>query len=354
MRTGISLQDLARKLEENRDSKRDMIVSTSAARVVAEGGKLAMFVPGEGLFPLQPHPMRQIAQHVDIPAKYAERMRTTNPALLATNVNAWFGFNKPEKRMFRTLRSEGRAFLSNRYQRIENDRIAEVALPALADFPGIKVVSSEVTDSRLYLQAVLPSLQGEVVTPSNKRRVGDVIQAGVVISNSEVGLGRVDVSELDFRLVCLNGMVGESLFKRTHVGRKIEDTDDLDWADDTRRADDDALMLKIRDMVKAALDGARFRARLDKMSALAGTEMANPIKAVELLPTLLPITDGEGTSILKSLIAGGDLSAWGLLNAVTAQAHAADSYDRSVEFEQLGGRMLNLPAADWKRVLEAA
>jgi len=352
MKTGISLQDLARKLEENRDAKKDFITDTREARVVFDGGKFAIDMQGQGTYPLQSHPLRQIGEHTGVPAKYMERMRAEAPELLATNVNAWFD-RKPERRMVRTLRSEGRAFLSNRYQRIENDRIAEVALPALAEFPGIQVVSTEVTDSRLYLQAVVPSIEGEVVGKGG-RKVGDLMRAGVVISNSEVGLGRVDVSEMDYRLRCLNGMVGESLFKRTHVGRKIEDTDGLDWADDTRKADDEALMLKIRDMVKAALDGARFRARLDKMNGLAAVELADPVKAIELLPTILPVTDGEKNSILKSLISGGDLSAWGLLNAVTHQAHTAADYDRGVEFEAMGGRLLNLPGTEWKRVLEAA
>jgi hypothetical protein len=189
MKTGISLQDLARKLEENRDAKKDFITDTREARVVFDGGKFAIDMQGQGTYPLQPHPLRQIGEHTGVPAKYMERMRAEAPELLVTNVNAWFD-RKPERRMVRTLRSEGRAFLSNRYQRIENDRIAEVALPALAEFPGIQVVSTEVTDSRLYLQAVVPSIEGEVVGKGG-RKVGDLMRAGVVISYSEVGLGRV-------------------------------------------------------------------------------------------------------------------------------------------------------------------
>lgn len=128
MKTGISLQDLARKLEENRDAKKDFITDTREARVVFDGGKFAIDMQGQGAFPLQSHPLRQIGEHTGVPAKYMERMRAEAPELLVTNVNAWFD-RKPERRMVRTLRSEGRAFLSNRYQRIENDRIAEVALP---------------------------------------------------------------------------------------------------------------------------------------------------------------------------------------------------------------------------------
>ena len=66
------------------------------------------------------------------------------------------------------------------------------------------------------------------------------------------------------------------------------------------------------------------------------------------MPTRLKLA-----GILRSLIEGGDLSAWGLLNAVTAQAHTAE-YDRAVEFEAAGGTLLTLAPTEWSRMLEAA
>jgi hypothetical protein len=42
-----------------------------------------------------------------------------------------------------------------------------------------------------------------------------------------------------------------------------------------------------------------------------------------------------------------------LLNAVTAQTHAAKSYDRAYDLEAAGGQLLELPKADWREILEA-
>ena len=56
----------------------------------------------------------------------------------------------------------------------------------------------------------------------------------------------------------------------------------------------------------------------------------------------------------STLIDGGDLSAWGLVNAVTSLAHKATSYDRAVELESAGGALIDLPSQEWKRILEAA
>jgi hypothetical protein len=114
-------------------------------------------------------------------------------------------------------------------------------------------------------------------------------------------------------------------------------------------------MLKVRDMVKAVVDETRFRATINKMKELAGVKVTGDVvQAVEVLSSVVSITEVERSGVLRSLIEGNDLSAWGVANAVTAQAHAATSYDRAVDLEAFGGQLLDLPATDWKRILEAA
>jgi hypothetical protein len=346
MMKGLTLSQLAAKIEGNRALKRDFIASTEhLAMKVMEDNVPVLIIPQQSEFPLLPLAHDQIGAKVGIPSKYYDRMLHEEPALLANNVNTWFR-RSPEKRLLRTLGGDVRAFLSNRYQRIENEEIANVALPILADIPDVKIVSSEITDRRMYIQAVAPRVQGEV-----KR--GDVIQAGVVISNSEVGCGSVSVAAMDWRLICLNGAIAAKAFRAYHVGRRIEDNEDL-WSDDTRQADDRAVLLKVRDMVKAAVDVQRFRLRLETMTGLTEAHVTgDPTKVVEVLATKIGISETERGGILRSLIEGGDLSAWGLLNAVTAQAHTARTYDRAVEFEMAGGDLIELPASQWKEILAA-
>jgi hypothetical protein len=265
---------------------------------------------------------------------------------MATNVNEWFHRN-PERRLVRTLDGRARAFLSDRYQRIDNAEIAEVALPVLASIPDVQIVSSQITEHRMYIQAVSPRLEGEV-------KKGDAVQAGVIISNSEIGMGSVSVQPVIWRLICLNGMISQDgAFKAYHVGRRIEDSAEL-WADDTRKADDRAVLLKVRDMVATAVERVSFQKRLDQMRGLTEAKVeGNPVKLVEVLSKRIGANETEQGGILRSLIEGGDLSAWGVLNAVTAQAHTAD-YDRAVEFEAAGGQLLNLAPSEWSRMLEAA
>lgn len=349
MKTGLSISELAAKIEGNKALKQDFIADTSKTTMQVQSDKTVVLeLPdNSGSFPVLALAHDQIGARTGIPAKYYDRMRDEAPDLLATNVNAWFR-KFPEKRMIRTLGGDARAFLSNRYNRIENEEIAEVVLPILAEIPDIRIVSSEITDRRMYIQALSPRIVGEV-------RKGDVVQCGVVISNSEVGQGAVAISPLVYRLVCLNGMIAnDGRLRANHVGGRIEETEAL-YADDTRKADDRAILLKVRDHVRNAVDAVAFARRVEAMSELTSVRVSgSPEKAIEVLAKKIGATDGERSGMLRALIEGGDLSAWGLLNAVTAQAHDAQTYDRSVDFERMGGSLLELPRSEWRQVLEAA
>lgn len=357
MKTGLSINELAAKITAQSELKQDYIAPSKAlaTTVDADDGVVKLIVPDKGHFPLLPVAHDQLATHTKIPRDYYKRMQTEHPTLLVNNINAWFGRFKPEdKRMVRTLGGDARALLSNKYQRIENEEIANAALPVLADLPGVQIVSSEVTDKRLYIHFVIPSVQGELVVTKGKLKVGDVVQAGGVISNSEVGLGSVSIEGLIWRLICLNGMKSGETFRRHHVGRRTDDDAAL-YAQDTLKADDKAILLKVRDMVRAVVDQTRFAATLAKLQDLTtGVIEGDPAKAVEVLARKVGASDTERGGILRSLIEGGDLSRWGIVNAITAQAHTAASYDRAVEFEGLGGSLVDLPASEWKEILAAA
>lgn len=347
MLKGVNLQELAAKIMANQELKRDYIVNTEHTKMLVHAdNKTVLDLPGHGEFGILPLAHNQIAAKTQIPVKYYDRLRESYPGLLAANVSTLLQA-EPSRRMARTLGGDLRAFLSDKYQRIENEEIAKVALPVLHDLPGVQIPSCEVTDKRLYIHFVVPSVQGEV-------KVGDVVQAGGLITNSEVGLGAVSISGLAWRLICLNGMKTTDAFRRNHVGRRAEEDGEIDWADDTRRVDDQAVLLKVRDMVKAVVDETRFRATLDKMRGLTETRrITSMTKAVEVLAQKIDINEGEKVNILEALARGGDFTAWGMANAVTAQAHTAKTYDRAVEFESMGGKLLDLPASSWREIVEA-
>lgn len=349
MKSGKSLVELAQAIEKQRSLKRDFIADTRHLRMQPTDRGPALIVEERG-YPLTPIAHQQLGERVGIPAKYYERMRSDAPELLARNVNHWFG-QAPERRMVRTLGGDTRAFLSDRYQRIDNAHVAEVTLPVLADTPGIEVVSTEITEKRMYIKAITPRIAGEV-------RVGDEVQAGVMITNSEVGLGAITVAPLLYRLVCLNGMVVEdNRFRKHHVGTKAGDDAAIYelLSDETRRADDNVILMKVRDVVRAALDETVFQRTIQRLQDAGNDRIeGNPAKAVELLGDKLSLTESEEGRVLRYLIEGGDLSRFGMIQAVTRLAQDPDDYDRATDLERAGGRLLSLDRSQWHEIKRAA
>jgi hypothetical protein len=349
MKQGRSLVELAQELSRRVTAKSDFVADTRSLSLSADATTLAA---EDSAYPITPLVHRQIGAWANVPAKYYDRMQAEAPELLSRNINHWLTAAKDVRRMIRTLDGNARAFLSDRYRRIDNEQVAEAVLPLLLGAgPDIRVESCEVTESKLYLKAVFPRIEGEV-----KR--GDAVQSGIVISNSEVGLGSLSVQPLIFRLVCTNGMVlPDSGLSRYHVGGKVGDGANIEalLRDETKAADDRALMLKLTDVVRASLDQVQFNSHLARMRvATEGETVARPVQAVEQLSKAFTFSSGEQDSILNNLIRGQDFSRWGMLNAVTAVANDHPSYDRATELEEIGGRILNLAANDWRVVAEAA
>ena len=52
--------------------------------------------------------------------------------------------------------------------------------------------------------------------------------------------------------------------------------------------------------------------------------------------------------MLRHLVVEGDLIAYGLVNAVTDYSQEVVEYDRVTDFEALGGKLIELPASDWR------
>ena len=353
MKSGRSVVNLAQELERQLATKRDLVVPSSLLQCrTDEGGDLKLIVDarqGDGEYGVSNLARRQLADKLKIPFAYFERMRTEQPALLDRNVNTWLQTDG-DRRMIRTLDGQVRAVLSDRYRRLDNFDLAENVLPILQRLEGARFESVELTETRMYLKVVTPRVEVEIAP-------GDVVQAGIVITNSEVGCGTLSVQPLLYRLVCRNGLIAsDHALRKTHVGRALHKEDDpvTVFRDDTLAADDKAFFLKVRDVVEAAVSEATFRQVAQKMQKTRDIRLiGDPVKAVEVLASRYVLNETERSGVLRHLIVEGDLSAYGIVNAVTHFSHDVEDYDRATEFEALGGKLIELPASEWKEMAEA-
>ena len=351
MKTGRTLQELAVELDRQNTAKRDFIVDAGALTMVGEGGPRLQFDVGNNGVPAEygitdlAH--RQIGSFTKIPAVYYDRMRAEDPELLARNVNAWLGGLVGTKRMLRTMDGSARALLSDRYRRIDNYEIASAVLPIIGGIEDARVESCELTESRMYIKVVSPRTQAEV-------KVGDPVQAGVIITNSETGQGSVNVKPLIYRLVCSNGMVAESgAMRKYHVGRINEANEDMSiLRDETIRASDKAFIMRLEDSVRAAVSQTSFEKIVGQMREASEVKLqADTVpQVIELTSKEFGFTENEGKGILGRLIEGGDLSLYGLANAVTRHAQDVESYDRSTELEAAGYQIITMSPALWRQL----
>jgi len=359
MKQGITLSELAAELERQERAKADFIADTRQMHfcTTALNSELDLLgVDGAesttGLV-VQQHAHQQIATRLGVPWRYYQRLQSELPVLLDENVNRLF-HHKPERRMVRTLDGRARAFLSDSYRRLDNGELARTLLPILGDIPEVRFESCAITDKRMYIKALTPRVTGEV-------KVGETVCAGVLIANSEVGVGKLRIEPFVYTLACTNGMViprslGAAAINRVHVGRRVENEDDTFrvFRDETLQADDRAFFMACADVVRAAVDEVRFAELVEAMQAAAADEpVQSVIGAVQHLARAESLSDGERDSVLTHLAAGGDLSRWGVLSAVTRAAEDADSYDRATELEELGGKVLAYTPGEWAGVAGA-
>ncbi len=378
MKHGRTLTELAQELERQAKAKRDFTADTRQVVVepfagvaledivahtentrgeVVKTGGLAMRL-GEETFPIKRHALRQIGEKLKIPAKFVDRLAADHPDMLAYNVNKLFG-REPKGAMVRTLDGNVRAFLSDKYRPLDNIDLAQAVLPQIIN-QGAAVDSCEVTESRLYIKASREDLFAEIPPPPGVKMgeghtvFTDSVKGGITVSNSEIGMGRLGIQPTITTQRCSNlASFGEHSFFKVHLGRKTGGGDiEKVWeyfSDKTKRDADAVVWNQVNDLVLAALDGTIFEKIVAQLTAARTDEMTRPVPEImEITEKKFGLNQEETGGILGHLIKGGELTRYGLHNAVTRFSQDIEDYDRATELEALGGKLIEMPQTEWK------
>jgi hypothetical protein len=367
MKNGRSLTDLAAEIERRANGKRDLVAYTTHTHMqygaARDGNQIKLLVGDDHEFGVNTIAHGQIAAHTEIPKAYYDRMLKHDGGLLANNVNAWFQ-RFPAPRMIRTLDGNARGFLSDKFSPdMENEDLAEAVLPVLMDM-NLAIMSCEITDARLYIKAVDKKVERELAKTG--ARFGDgghtivrVTSPAITISNSEVGMGALSIQGGVYDQFCSNlASFGERSMRKAHLGQKHTIAEGNLYAmlsDKSKKLNNAALWSTVQDVVRAVFDRAKFDALVDKIEGTQANKIeGDVVKVVEVSTRKLGLLESEGKSVLKHLIEGGDLSQFGLYNAVTRMSQDVESYDRATELERIGAQVIELPKADWRVLAEAA
>jgi len=342
-----TLRELFFELERQKAGRYDIVVPSKELKVVYDVGtnKISMDVPQPEAAPknhgITNYAHHQLADKCGIPWRYYDKMQTEGQLpLLANNVNTWLP-NK-EKRLVRVLDNNVRAVLSDKYRCIDN---YDILLQTLNQFKELQeknhltidVKQNQLTDSHLYIKATSPDLVGEVFHLEN--RAPEPVHGGIIISNSEVGAGSFKVEPFINVLVCQNGLIREKVFKRVHIGRE-HSLGYVNWSNKTLELQDAALWAKIGDMITQTFTPELFQKWINEINQIAQTDIPKPTLAIDNIIKHFKLPENKKNALIDQFTRESPTQ-WGLSMAVTRVAQDEDDYEKQIELEKIGAKILN-------------
>lgn len=354
---GRGFQDAYSLLKELEPTKLD--VSLSASKMQYKGGNLYFNLPRKGgqkkEIELRPssHFDGQIATSLGIPVRYYRKMRDESPELLDNNVNFWLehqaenrtnnGVHMVRAYMEDSSSAQGiaRAFLGGSYLRIDHlDAIATV-LEALKNNQQVKdgkfiVDSCSLNLDNFYLRLKSQDIYTDSVKLLKSYRRPDgkgadtsnYIYSGLIIKNSETGMGQFEVAPTGVVAKCNNMQIfSDSVLQRRHVGVKLEDG--INWSGATRLQAHELVKSMMTDAIETYLSQDFLETKVRSLEeAKLGIE--HRTETIQQLAKSRGFSEGVTDNLVESFLGGGDYSTFGVKQALTftAQSQKADArYD---------------------------
>lgn len=369
------LSGLVAVLRDQRLRAIDLITPLTAlhadgSRLVLQGAEAVIEEAGvtdpNGVYDTGMIAVEHMAERHRIPLAYLRRLHGERPDMFAQTINGWIhgtgatgsdgpaGPYEPDNRrvLLRLMQGDEpgtgfvRAMLSNAYKRIDNlDVLLSVLGGIEASGHPVQIERCDLTERRMYVQVrseavsvLAPDLLADYRSPYTNDRGADYPQvfAGFVISNSETGGGRALLTPRIVFQVCRNGatMTKEAV-GAVHLGRRNEGDGIIRWSDEALAKELELVTVRARDAVATFLDADYVRAKLNEARQRYGMPVEHPETAIQAVAKTMSFTDAEADLILSAFIKGGQCTAGGVFQAVTAIAQDP-SVDRDRAFELEG------------------
>lgn len=193
----------------------------------------------------------QLAQRAGIPMKYVNDLNEPGVLterrmnLLAHNFRELYGMISG-RYFVRTVGDEIRGFLSDRYKPFDGRALANTFVET-ATAAGARMFRGLWSDTKYSLTMLMPHVY-DLGT--------DAVAFGLNFGHSDFGNGGVDVEGIILRLLCTNGMTGQSLIHKVHVGSRLRD--DAAWSRRTMDLETRTVQSAITDAVQHALQPERL------------------------------------------------------------------------------------------------
>ncbi len=283
----------------------EIAVTQEGLLEIANGG------PARESFAVSDLAVTQMCGRLDIPVKYYRRLPDEMKAFVANydlkrlNGNSYL------------LRGKGewvRAFLSAEYVTYNNSQIAET-VESLLGKGEVTVKGFVVEETHMFLKIVSEELWD----------VESGLKAGIMVGNSEVGMGSVSVEPFVFRKPCTNDLVvaQEKSFRHAHIH--------LTDFEITRR------------MAEAISEGFRLAsAILEAFLKTRNDPIPDPVETIRKLAEARDFSQKFTDQVVSSYAAEPEASRFGVINAFTNAAQRLAPLQR-IEMERFAGSLLAAP-----------
>jgi hypothetical protein len=297
------------QIVEDDRNKWDRTASAKALRMVEHG--FLQLNGGDGepdRFALSELATTQMCQRLGIPVLYYRRLPRELQAVVA---NHDFGRLGDNAYFLRGKDEWVRAFLSTDYMAYNNAHMAET-VKELLNGANVTVKAFVLEEAHLYLKVI----SDDLVDPSSG------LKAGVMIGNSEVGLGSVSVEPFVYRLVCTNDLVvsKEQSFRHRHTRLSV---------DELRKGT--ALAISIAFKVANAVLDAFLKTREEPI--------ADPVETICQLAEARKLSLKFTDQVISSYAVEPEPTRFGVINAFTRAAQKLGPLQR-IEVERFAGTLI--------------
>lgn len=401
------LADLAALLREQHARKVDLVVPATKMAMrdgvlIVKGAEAVLTDDGVTMVDGTYRPTavfdEGVADKLKIPLAYLRRMRNDRVDLYDANVNGWMrgrhglvqnpvrdqegtwrwpdgtlaerGEQRwkrepiaPDDRKFliRAFRDDSggtgiaRALLSDSYKMIDNLDALTAALDGVkASGVPVDIVACDLTERRMTVKIAAPQVRAyapELLRGYRSPFSGasgtenPTVFAGFVLSNSETGGGAFTLTPRIVVQVCSNGMVvTKDVLRAVHLGGKM-DEGLIRWSDDTVQKTTELITARTRDAVATFLDVEYVKAVIARLEDAGSKKVGDAVATVTQVAKKLSFTEAQTKGVLDFFVQGGQMTAAGVMNAVTAYAQTVDDADVAFDLEAAGLRALELAAS---------
>ena len=215
------------------------------------------------------------------------------------------------------LRDKGewiRAFLSAEYVAYNNSEIAQTAESLLRN-EALGVKSFVLEETHMFLKIISEDIVDR----------GAGLKAGIMIGNSEVGMGSVSVEPFVFRKPCTNDLIvsQEKSFRHAHIH--------LTEYEMTRR------------MAEAVSEGFRLASSvLDAFLKTREVKVVDPLEVIRKIAEERKFSQKITDEVVSSYLVEPEANWFGVINSFTNAAQKLGPLQR-IEMERFAGTLLEAP-----------